>query len=120
MTNFFRPLLLILPLFFFFVSAEANNNNSHLTTTKRFLASDWSVVGDGIHDDTAAMRHLLAMANDCDCHKHIVIPAHYLVKTYPLNLTSHTTLQVDGSLVAMDSVENWPIIPPGEYKYEDC
>lgn len=72
---------------------------------------DWGVTGDGIQDDTEAMRRLLAFR--CDCHKHIVIPEHTIVKTFPLNMTSHTTLQVDGKLTAVQiTTEHWPILPP--------
>ncbi|CAB9531756.1 Probable polygalacturonase [Seminavis robusta] len=85
-------------------------------TTRKLVVTDWSVIGDGVHDDTAAMRHLLSLpSGDDDCQtKHIVIPAHATVLTYPLNLTSHTILQVDGSLVAMASTHHWPIMPPVE------
>jgi polygalacturonase len=98
-------------------------------------------VGDGKTDDTAAMRRLLQSpcdalptlrtngipdvksqrhpepivhptTNTCPCHKHIVIPKGTIVVTYPLNMTSHMTLQVDGILQAIASTAHWPILPP--------
>jgi len=93
------------------------------TTTQTFRVTDWGVVGNGLHDDTDAMRFLLSTSCDqllvarnlttnCPCHhKHIIIPAHAIVKTLPLNLSSHTTLQIDGTLLASPSSNHWPIIP---------
>jgi polygalacturonase len=86
---------------------------------KTIVVTEWGVVGDGVQDDTAAMRRLLSPNSHCGCqHRHLVIPVGATVLTYPLNLTSHTTLQVDGSLVAMASTQQWPIIPPVE-NYRD-
>ena len=85
------------------------------------IATDHGVVGDGISDETLAMRRLLAepcqtdtaaFSKDCPCHRHIVIPPGATVATLPLNLTSHTTLQVDGTLLAIPATSQWPVIPP--------
>ncbi len=56
------------------------------------------VIGDGIHDDTRAMQALVSQP-----HSIVVIPVHTTVKTGPLTLTSHLTLQVDGTLQALDA-----------------
>jgi polygalacturonase len=73
------------------------------------------VIGDGIHDDTRAMQALVSQP-----HSIVVIPVHTTVKTGPLTLTSHLTLQVDGTLQALDATPSvlntttttWPILPP--------
>jgi polygalacturonase len=93
---------------------SSSSSSSSRLSRKRlwFDVTEWGVVGDGIHDDTDSMRELLVGMPCNDCHKHIVIPKHAIVKTYPLNLTSHTTLQVDGILSAIPSMSHWPIIPP--------
>lgn len=99
----------------------------HRSSKTIFVVTDYGVMGDGVHDDTAAMRRLLQSdkacrkhecereedrRHGCPCRRHIVIPKSVIVKTLPLNLTSHTTLQVDGTLFAIPSVSGWPIMPP--------
>jgi polygalacturonase len=105
------------------------SNDNDATTIETIIdVTQHGVVGDGIHDDTESMRRLLLPSNHrstlddslipfsfscCCCHRRkIVIPAHITVLSYPLNLTSCTTFQVDGTLLAMPSTEHWPILPP--------
>lgn len=97
------------------------DNVTATSTSHRIIdVTEHGVVGDGVHDDTDAMRRLLLQHSvhgqsdrSCCCHKHhVVIPKDAIVLTYPLNLTSCTVLQVDGTLVAMPSTEHWPILPP--------
>jgi polygalacturonase len=86
--------------------------------------TDHGAIGDGVHDDTEAMRRVLKLpsagatderdSSHCCCRKrrHVVIPEGVTILSYPLNLTSCTVLQVDGTLIAMPSTKNWPIVPP--------
>lgn len=124
-------LLLLLPLLGIaprpsLVDASCCNNGDDLSTTTISVILDVTqhgVIGDGLHDDTEAMRRILSLSEEedcpydynlsCCCHqRHIVIPKDIVVLSYPLNLTSCTTLQVDGTLLAVPSTELWPILPP--------
>jgi len=101
------------------LSSTNNQNQISCAPPPRLLVTDYGVVGDGKTDDTVAMRRLLRTPScsnnntkDCPCHKHIVVPEGAIVMTFPLNMTSHTTLQVDGTLQAMANEAHWTIIPP--------
>lgn len=73
---------------------------------------DFGAVGDGIADDTAALRRTLHFASAVGGAT-ILFPEYHAFNSGPLNLTSHITLQVDGTLQALDwTTTDWPQIPP--------
>ncbi|MGK3750356.1 MAG: polygalacturonase [Bacillariaceae sp.] len=73
---------------------------------------DFGAVGDGIADDTAALRRTLHFASIVGGAT-ILFPEYLAFNSGPLNLTSHITLQVDGTLQALDwTTTDWPQIPP--------
>ena len=76
---------------------------------------EFGAVGDNIVDDTAALRKAIQHAYllPGGATVTILFPENYTFCTGPLNLTSHITLQVDGTLRALDWTEtDWPQIPP--------
>ena len=73
--------------------------------------TECGVIGDG-RDETRAMQALVSQPNSI-----VVIPVHTTVTTGPLTLASNLTLQVDGTLQALDATPRvfhttWPILPP--------
>ena len=82
---------------------------------------DFGAVGDSIADDTAALRRTLRFASsrlggeggEASATATILFPENYTFCSGPLNLTSHITLQVDGTLRALNWTEtDWPQILP--------
>mmetsp|Transcript_7961 Transcript_7961/g.17110 ORF Transcript_7961/g.17110 Transcript_7961/m.17110 type:complete len:489 (-) Transcript_7961:69-1535(-) len=74
---------------------------------------DFGAIGNGIIDDTAAVRQTLSYAANLTGELTIIFLENHTFCTGPLNLTSQTTFQVDGTLRALNWTEtNWPQIPP--------
>lgn len=76
---------------------------------------DFGAIGDNIVDDTAALRRAIRSASSPakGATTTIIFPENRIFCTGPLNLTSHITLQVDGTLRALNWTETyWPQIPP--------
>ncbi|VEU44129.1 unnamed protein product [Pseudo-nitzschia multistriata] len=76
---------------------------------------DFGAIGNGIDDDTDAVRRALQIASNLagGIVATILLPENHTFSTGPLNLTSHVTLQVDGTLRALNWTETtWPQIPP--------
>jgi len=76
---------------------------------------DFGAVGDNIVDDTAALRRVIRFASVSTgvATTTILFPENHTFCTGPLNLTSQITLQVDGTLRALNWTEtDWPQIPP--------
>lgn len=104
--------IMLLRLLLLFLSCGIHTHARHVVILN---VLDHGVIGDGIHDDTRAMQALVSQP-----HSIVVIPVHTTVKTGPLTLTSHLTLQVDGTLQALDATPSvlntttttWPILPP--------
>lgn len=73
----------------------------------------FGALGDGISDDTSALRRTLLIAAEIEAGAIVLLPEKYIFRSGPLNLTSQVTLQVDGTLVALIwNNTNWPQIPP--------
>lgn len=62
--------------------------------------------GDGISDDTKAIRSALA---ECD---EVLLPGGLSFATGPLNLTSNQRLQVDGTILASQDKNDYPLVAP--------
>ena len=76
---------------------------------------DFGAVGDSSTDDTAALRRIIRFASlrRENASTIILFPENHTFCTGPLNLTSQITLQVDGTLRALNWTEtDWPQIPP--------
>jgi hypothetical protein len=73
----------------------------------------FGAVGDGVTDDTSALRRTLLLAAEIKAGAIVLLPETYVFRSGPLNLTSQVTLQVDGTLLAWTwNTTNWPQIPP--------
>jgi hypothetical protein len=66
----------------------------------------FAAVGDGKHDDTVALRRALL---HCDA---VLLPRGKTFLTGPLNLTSHQSLVVDGTLLASQNHTDYPLVAP--------
>jgi polygalacturonase len=111
----------------FFISilwllAEGSYYSNHLVLD----VTEFGAVGDGITEDSAAIRRAISYAFDDDSHSKIVLfPSNKTFISAPLNLTSNMTFQVDGVLKAitnstLDFDNKWPQIPPlGNYASSD-
>ena len=92
-----------------------------------FDVTAYGAVGDGVHNDTKAIRLALeAAAKAAKTGKDpavVHVPAEHTFLTGPLNLSSFVTLQVDGTLKAISGNNTaggeayiadggWPQIPP--------
>ena len=71
-------------------------------------AAPWNAKGDGVTDDTAAIRSALAT---CGASSEIVLPASMTFLCGAINITSHTTLRVAGTLLASTRPSDFPIVP---------
>lgn len=98
--------------------AEGSHSSNHLVLD----VTEFGAVGDGITEDTAAIRRAISYAFDDDSHSKIVLfPSNKTFISAPLNLTSNMIFQVDGVLKAItnstqDFDKKWPQIPPlGNY-----
>lgn len=83
--------------------------------------AEFGAVGDGITEDTVAIRRAIAYAADStsSIRKIIHFPANKTFVSAPLNLTSNMVLQIDGVLKAITNTsenfeEKWPQILPLE------
>lgn len=70
------------------------------------LSVPFDAVGDGIHDDTAALRQAL---EECDS---VLLPKGKSFLTSPLNISSNQILVVDGTLLASTRVDDYPLVAP--------
>ncbi len=70
-------------------------------TSARFGA-----VGDGVSIDTASIRAALTTCNE------IVLPAGRVFASGPLNLSSNQIFRVDGTLIASDDPNDYPVVLP--------
>lgn len=64
-------------------------------------------VGDGIFDNTQVLRSLLGSSRRCHT---VLVPGNGTFATGPVNITG-TSLQVEGTLLAINSTDNWPVMP---------
>jgi polygalacturonase len=72
----------------------------------------FGAVGDGLTDDTDSIRSALEHSSPSST---LWFPPNHTFLSQPLNLTSHTTLQVDGILKSIVTKESlWPRLPPLE------
>ena len=72
----------------------------------------YSAVGDGVHDDTLALRAALAAIAGSASGGALLLPAPYTFLSQALNLTSNLALLVEGTLLAAPGGPLWPLIPP--------
>ena len=121
MTMILLFVLLVLP------AAAAAASATTVPVIETIVVTDHGVVGDGITDDTTAMRKIFNPPTDlaymgrdqktqhCSQRRHIIIPDVAVVLTYPLNITSCTTFQIEGRLVAIPNItasSAWSVLPP--------
>lgn len=81
-----------------------------------FVASAWHVCdvtssqfgakGDGVSDDTTAIRSALAACDE------VVLPLGSSFLSGPVNLTSHQRLRVDGTFLASQDKNDYPLVAP--------
>ena len=89
------------------------NGDDRADTVVVLNVLDFGAVGDANVDDTAALRRTLRFASLITGGATILFPENYTFCSGPLNLTSHVTLQVDGTLQALNwTATDWPQIPP--------
>jgi polygalacturonase len=69
-------------------------------------SAPFDAVGDGTHDDTAALRSAL---EKCDS---VLLPQGKSFLTGPLNISSNQVLVVDGTLLASTNVDDYPLVAP--------
>jgi len=67
---------------------------------------DFGALGDGVTDDTAAIRKALINCNE------VLLPAGASFLSGPVNLTSNQMLRVDGTFLASQEKTDYPIVPP--------
>eukprot|EP00730_Choanoeca_flexa_P006398 TRINITY_DN12147_c0_g1_i4.p1 TRINITY_DN12147_c0_g1~~TRINITY_DN12147_c0_g1_i4.p1 ORF type:complete len:428 (+),score=58.34 TRINITY_DN12147_c0_g1_i4:209-1492(+) len=70
---------------------------------------DYGAVGDGVHNDTSALRSAIATARPGDT---VQLPANYVFRSGPLNLTSHITLEIqsNATLLASDNFSDYFLV----------
>ena len=92
-----------------------------LSTAAKFDVTAYGAVGDGSHDDTAAIAKALsaaAAAATSSAPATVLVPAGKTFLTGPLNMSSFMTLEVEGTLKAKsgnntaDGITAWPQLPP--------
>jgi polygalacturonase len=71
----------------------------------------FGATGDGLTDDTDAIRKALIHSGPSTI---IWFPPYHVFLSQPLNLTSHTTLQVDGILKSLNRESSWSRLSPLE------
>lgn len=81
--------------------------------------TDFGAIGDGVTDDTNALRKIFLDLQDKETTQIIHFPANKTFVTAPLNLSSNLILQVDGRIEAITNASQnfnsqWPQIPPLE------
>ena len=84
----------------------AQAHDSRRWSTCDVTSAPFSAIGDGIHDDTAAIRSALAQ---CDS---VLLPKRRAFLTAPLNLSSNQVLVVDGTLLASQNISAYPRVAP--------
>ena len=70
------------------------------------MSVPFHAVGDGLHDDTVALRRAL---EECDS---VLLPKGKSFLSGPLNITSNQILVVDGTLLASTNVDDYPLVAP--------
>lgn len=92
-------------------SSSATDAQHHEHATRIWNVLDHGAIGDGIVDDTVALRSILQRAGEnTQNHREqqvVWLPANHTFCSGPLNLTSYITLQVDGILLAIVPSQSW-------------
>jgi len=80
---------------------------------------DFGAVGDGITDDTMALRRALYREEEEEMttrkkEKRMLVwlPMNYIFLSQPLNISSYTTLRIDGTLRSLNDESTWPKLEP--------
>jgi len=72
---------------------------------------DYGAIGDGVSDDTMAIRR--ALEEVIVLGSVIVwLPGNYIFLSQPLNISSYTTFQIDGTLRSLNHEPSWPRLAP--------
>ena len=92
------------------------------SNSKIFNVISYGAVGNGVSDDTAAVRTALKAAASYTANGNatatVVLPSRHIFLSNPINISSYITLQVDGTLKAVSGnnsiggIAAWPQIPP--------
>jgi len=77
-----------------------------------FNVLDFGAKGDGKTNDTLALRKALEQASAHDGPSTVHLPKDHTFLTAPINISSETTLLVDGTLLGITDQRSWPIIAP--------
>lgn len=76
-----------------------------------FNVMDCGAKGDGIEDDTDAIKACLKMAKSVISGKTVLFPEGFTFLTSPFNISSETVLQVDGTILGIADQAKWEVIP---------
>ena len=92
---------------------QPTNTHHYTTSDNVFNVLSYGAVGDGVRDDTLALRKAAAALAVSGQGGTLLLPAGYTFLSQPVNLTSHTNLVIAGTLLASrQNTSLWPLIPP--------
>ena len=89
-----------------------------IAASATYDVTSYGAVGDGSTDDTVSIAKALADASKSARPSVVLFPKNKFFLTGPLNMSSHMTLRVDGTILAKsgnntaDGIKGWPEVPP--------
>lgn len=82
------------------------NSYFHPNLAQTYRVRSFGAVGDGVHDDTQAVRIAVA-ATQNHGYGHVIFDAGYTFLTGAFNLTSNTILDIQGTILASTNNANY-------------